>query len=215
MQKEKALLVLCLLLALSLGLERRSLSEDDYITDCSLDKDACELASKLSPGLLPLSSDFTQIHSDLLAIKEAYPDTRGIHAERTLPAHLILRISSEEALSEMLSNSNEAMEALNSEYGPVEIRAHSRTFITLMFEKPYSVQALIELYSEIEEVNYVEMDQMLGGAYSSMEVLRDGEEFEYAFQIGEGDCQAGCIVRHVWVFRVQEGEVVLVREFGQ
>lgn len=53
------------------------------------------------------------------------------------------------------------------------------------------------------------------GQSSWYEVVADGAGFTVSITVGQGDCQAGCIEKHVWEYHVDvDGSVVLVGESG-
>ena len=53
------------------------------------------------------------------------------------------------------------------------------------------------------------------GQSSWYEVSEDSDGFTVSITVGQGDCQAGCIKRHVWQYHVSHsGDVALVAETG-
>ena len=53
------------------------------------------------------------------------------------------------------------------------------------------------------------------GQSSWYEVAADGTGFNVSITVGQGDCQAGCIERHIWDYHVDaDGTVALVGESG-
>lgn len=59
------------------------------------------------------------------------------------------------------------------------------------------------------------LNPQLVGQCCWYEALETGDGFEVTVEVGWGDCLAGCIDRHRWVFEVsRDGDVVLIDESG-
>jgi hypothetical protein len=66
------------------------------------------------------------------------------------------------------------------------------------------------MYAAAEGVGYAEPSSRAG----------DGNDITstvvgfYDFRLAWGDCPAGCLYEHVWVFQVKDGAVILLDEYG-
>lgn len=174
------------------------------------DFDAELLAMEISGELLPPPSLYEQIHSDLIAIRQAYPAMTSIHHRlRWVPGELLVGLTPE-AMQQFNNGDYHGLDSLNSEYEPVEmIPNYTLLMLLLRFEQRYNPEYLAPLYAAAEGVTYAEPNRL----------MRDGNDIDvsmlyYTFSVGWGDCMAGCIFRHYWIFYVVGGSAVLVYEYG-
>jgi uncharacterized repeat protein (TIGR01451 family) len=174
------------------------------------DQDAELLAMEISGALLPPLSLYNQIHDDLTAIRQAYPQMNSIsHRPRWVPGRLLVGLTPE-AWEQFQRGDYHAWDDLNDQYGPVDIIPFNwMPAVRLQFAERYNPEYLAPLYGAIDGVRYAEPDMTFGGSTDILVSLP-----EYTFKMGWGDCPAGCIYNHYWDFIVVEGHVTLVREYG-
>ncbi len=82
--------------------------------------------------------------------------------------------------------------------------------LALTFEQIYHPLVLGPIYAQAEGVGYVEPSGLAGGGND----IDSNEVGFYNFRLAWGDCPAGCKHEHVWVFQVDDGEVILLNEYG-
>ncbi|MFQ6087766.1 MAG: hypothetical protein ACE5K0_02545 [Candidatus Methanofastidiosia archaeon] len=66
-------------------------------------------------------------------------------------------------------------------------------------------------FPEVEDIEKCEADF---GCETDIEVEKTKDGFELTFFKGWGDCPAGCISRHYWVFEVSAFKVLKITEYG-
>ena len=166
------------------------------------DLDAELLALELSGQLLPPKSLHLKIRRDLRAIRAAFPEMASIHHRaRWIPGQALAKVTPEQ-----LQRIND------SELGPVTVEQIGFGWQVLRFRKRYNPDALVPLLQARFQVSSAEPN-FLGGDGNN--ILHDRAASRYAFSRGWGDCPAGCIEKHFWVFAVEEGGAVrLVEEYG-
>jgi hypothetical protein len=174
------------------------------ITDAEL------LALEFSGELLPPPTLVAQIESDLTAIRAVNPYLAYISARPSwAPGNLLLKLT-EAAADEYESGQYRDLDEINEQYGAITFRQLSRLWFILKFDAPYHPAALGAEYLKIGSVVNTEPNWIIG----------DGDDIElaepglYRFRRAWGDCQAGCIKEHVWIYRVDAGVVELVLQFG-
>lgn len=175
------------------------------------DRDAELLALKISGAVLPPPELYEQIHSDLTAIRQAYPAMTAIHhRSRWAPGSLLVQLTTE-AMTLFENGDYHGLDALNAEYGPVKITSTmaSINLVSLYFQQRYNPEFLAPLYAAAEGVEYATLNMLMGDG-SNIEISDSG----YVFSLGWGDCPAGCTERHNWVFTVVDGVATLVDERG-
>lgn len=172
------------------------------------DQEAAILALETSGELLPPEDLYNQIHADLAAIRLAYPDMNMVtHMPPWTPGELEVTLTPE-AMDQYKKGEYHGLDALNAEYGPVDIDAYD-TCLVLRFTQPYHPSVLAVHYGKADGVSRV------GPVYT----IGDGSHItvslpHYGFSFGWGDCPAGCIYRHYWDYTVVDGSVTLVKEGG-
>lgn len=195
--------------------EQASISPSDLacpphmdITDC----DAELLAMEISGALLPPPSLYDQIHSDLTAIRQAYPYMNSIsHRPRWAPGELIVGLTPE-AWDRFQNGVYHGLDDLNAQYGPVTVTPlipPPLPCLFLQFEERYNPGYLAPLYANADGVRYAEPNWFVGDG-SDIQVSIP----EYTFILAWGDCYSGCMYHHYWVFTVIEDTVTLVDEYG-
>jgi uncharacterized repeat protein (TIGR01451 family) len=174
------------------------------------DQDAELLAMEISGALLPPPSLYNQIHDDLTAIRQAYPQMNSIfHRPRWVPGQLLVGLTPE-AWEQFQRGDYHAWDDLNDQYGPVDIIPFTwMPAVRLQFAERYNPEYLAPLYGAIDGVRYAEPVFFIGDGPDILVSLP-----VYTFKMGWGDCPAGCIYNHYWDFIVVEGLVTLVREYG-
>lgn len=93
----------------------------------------------------------------------------------------------------------------NDWYGLVSSSVHSG-FVVLTFDGIFDVEALATEYETLPGVTYAEPDSLMGDG-STVCATEDGTTFHYVFDIGSGDCPAGCIDHDYYYFRSEGGVV--------
>jgi len=71
--------------------------------------------------------------------------------------------------------------------------------------------AFISLFSNIEEIS------ISGKGFNqinTIDALPVGNSIIITYSIGWGDCPAGCIYRHYWMFEIEKNLVILLKEYG-
>jgi hypothetical protein len=171
--------------------------------------DAELLALEISGALLPPPELYEQVYYDLTAIRQAYPDMNEIHhLSRWVLGELIVGFT-EEAWEEIQNGEYHGFDELNSEYGPLEMKALFSTYMLLEFEERYNPEYLAPLYAAAEGVTSARPNS-LGGEGSDIEASMP----DYTFNLAWGDCLSGCIFHHYWEFTVIDGSVTLVSQYG-
>lgn len=179
------------------------------------DTDAELLAMEISGAALPPPELYEQIHQDLAAIRQAYPAMVVIrHRPRWAPGELTGRLTTE-AMAQFEKGEYHGLDTLTAEYGPVDIIPFARlsmahlNFVQLRFEQRYNPEYLAPLYTAADGVESVNAN-WVGGDGDNIEI----SESNYIFSVGWGDCLAGCIHHHYWVFSIVDDAVTLVDEYG-
>lgn len=173
--------------------------------------DADQLSMEISSALLPPAALRDQIEADLAAIRLAYPAMTSIrHRLEWAPGELIVGLT-DAAMQQFSNGQYHGLDALNAQYGPVTAEPFTLIkAIHLKFEQDYNPEYLAALYAVAEGVRYADPNYRIG----------DGDDIavtgprQYTFKKGWGDCPAGCIYEHFWVFGVDDQGVSLVSESG-
>ncbi len=166
------------------------------------DPDAELLALETSGEFLAPRQLYLRIRQDLKRIRAAFPVVADIHhLARWVPGEVLARVTEADLLQ------------LNqSEFGPVTLGGTFSGWSELFFKKHYHPVALTSLLRTRFGIEEVEPNYRLG---DGNDIQYDAAHFFYTFRRGWGDCPAGCLRQHFWVFSVTEsGAVMLVGEFG-
>ncbi len=83
------------------------------------------------------------------------------------------------------------------------------------YSRPMYRQVVSQAYQTLPEITRVEYGLMLGDG-GGLRLIRTGTGFRFEFTRAWGDCLAGCISRHRWIFEVdaRTGRVTKVLEDG-
>ncbi|MCX6355179.1 MAG: hypothetical protein NTZ78_09795 [Candidatus Aureabacteria bacterium] len=173
------------------------------------DSEAVVLALETSGALLPPPDLYEQIHTDLIAIRQAYPEMDEVrHFPEWKPGELVAQLTPE-AMEQFKKDEYHGMDSLNAEYGPVQMSVLSRDSLLLGFPLPYNPGRIAALYSTADGVREATPNWTIGdGSHISVELPR------YTFTSAWGDCPSGCIYKHYWLFSVTDGSVALIQEWG-
>jgi len=173
------------------------------------EREAALLALQLSGALLPPPFLYEQIRSDLAAIRQAYPAMTSIHPRPPwMPGEFLVGLTAE-AWEQFISGEYHGLDDLNAQYGPVEMIPGVLNWLKLQFEQQYNPEYLAPLYAAADGVEYAEPNYIIGDGNNIQVALP-----YYTFRMGWGDCMAGCIHRHYWVYYVDGGSATLVNEYG-
>ena len=173
-------------------------------------RDAELLAMEISGALLPPTELTEQIAADLEAIRSEFPVVSEIHHHpRWKPGELLVGLT-DEAFEQFQQGEYRGLDNLNTWFGAVNIRTLGGIpALYLQFDQEYNPEVLATFYSEAEGVRHAGPNGIIGDGNTI-----EGAPSTYTFSRGWGDCPAGCISRHFWVFTVENGSVTLVEEFG-
>jgi hypothetical protein len=81
-------------------------------------------------------------------------------------------------------------------------------------EKPVNLFALGKKFEAIDGVLFTEENRTAGDG-NDINAKIDSEYLSIEYSVGWGDCPAGCIHRHYWLFHVKfDGTVSFVRSYG-
>jgi len=174
------------------------------------DSDVLVLALEISGELLPPPSLYERIHSDLIAIRNAYPETNEVHYYPSWEIGEIFADLTPEAMEQFKMGEYHGLDALNAVYGLPQITALEGS-LCLQFSRPYNPAVLADLYSKADGVIRAYPDRIIRiGVSSDIRVALP----HYTLTLGWGDCPAGCIYKHYWLFSVTDGSVTLIDEGG-
>lgn len=192
-----------LLLALVMTL----LAAPAVATDCT---DAEILALEISGEPLPPPAMVDQIEQDLASIREANPYLAQIHVMPTwVPGRIVVKLT-DDALAEYQAGEYHDLDELNATYGAVKFQSVFSSWFRLEFADPYNPSLVAPEYDAVESVLLAEPDGIIGDG----DDIYATEVGRYTFKHGWGDCPAGCIKAHFWVYTVQGSLVQLVDEYG-
>jgi hypothetical protein len=111
---------------------------------------------------------------------------------------------------------NEQVDLLMETYNLELYRVYQWDYISasLYSDSAVNVYAISKKFEPIEGVIYAEPDGCLGDGNDITGSIKS-DYIEYNFSHGWGDCPAGCISRHYWLFRVQfDGTVIFIKSYG-
>jgi hypothetical protein len=179
------------------------------------DIDAELLALEISRQLLPPSSLYEQIHSDLTSIRAAYPAIASIHHQPLwIPGELVGKLTAE-AMAQFKKGDYHGLDALSAQYGPIKIipldndPKDTLNFVTFKFSRWCNPECLTRLISAADGVWYAH-SKWISDEGNRIEV----SDSQYTFSVGWGNCSLVCSYRHYWVFSVVDGLAQLVTEHG-
>jgi hypothetical protein len=91
----------------------------------------------------------------------------------------------------------------------------SPTPVTIVVGSPFDAGTLVVASNPLFAGTGPRMEDVIGQSRYWVATPLDGGRFRIDLTIGWGDCQAGCIDRHVWTYEVwPDGRLELVSEVG-
>ena len=162
---------------------------------------------------------------DLAAIRRAYPQVANIEARPEYDLHTVLVAVSPTAsflrnwLAGNAATGEAALDAVLTEFVPEKIEAVGTPaeggtyYFMFRFGQSLNMVKLAERLRGISSTIVAADPNYIAGGGDN--IIRGGAagNSEYVFSRGSGDCPAGCINRHSFVFDIAEGgAVTLVRE---
>ena len=116
------------------------------------------------------------------------------------------------AWPESLYTGYEPIDELLSTYNAVNV-SYSGDYFTLEFVQPLNMDSLASLFETVEGVANACPIILIGeGSDITAQPIPDG--WSFVFELGWGDCLAGCIYHHYWEVHVIDGIAQLIREWG-
>ena len=111
---------------------------------------------------------------------------------------------------------NEQVDLLMETYNLQLYRVYQWDYISasLYSDSAVNVYAISKKFEPIEGVRFTEPEGCAGDGNDITGSI-EPDYVEYNFSHGWGDCPAGCISRHYWLFHVQsDGTVILIKSYG-
>lgn len=168
------------------------------------------IALEYSGELLPPAHLTQRIEGDVAVIRAYDPYLERVHAWPDWQPGVLLVNLMGWAWEQFHAGEYHGLDELNEIYGPVEIIPYPDLFLLLHFPLPYHPVVLASIYRTAPGVRYAEPNS-IGGDNNDITCLDPGR---YRFRRAWGDCPAGCMYQHVWVFSVEGGMVTLLEEYG-
>ena len=150
-----------------------------------------------------------RIYEDLAAVRVAYPFVADItYRPSAVPDEIIIALT-EGAYEQYQQGQYHALDGLNAEYGMIEMRQFipNKPNFVLTFNQVYNTQMLADIYAPAEGVVYAQPNYYYGDGST----IEAGPPF-YTFVRKWGDCPSGCIHQESWRFKVEDGQVTLLRD---
>jgi len=178
--------------------------------------DAAVLALDVSSDLLPAPELVTRIENELAAVRADYPAMERISARPDyMPGQMIIRLTAAVA-EEFIAGNHIQLNDLNTLY---ELESYdynqfgSYHVFLFHFAHPYNANVLSNLYSVVVGVVYAEPNYLMGDGPDILAYVGESAS-GYSFRAAWGDCEAGCISDHWWVFSVIGENVSFNDQFG-
>ena len=163
--------------------------------------------------------------ADLQTIRTAFPQVAGISARSPYDLHTVVVAVPSSApfvrnwLAGNAATGEPALDALLTEFAPEGIQSlgvpveGGTAYFTLRFAQSLNMVKLAErLRGASVTITAADPNYLVGGGNDILRDKATGNR-EYVFSRGSGDCLAGCINRHSFVFGVSEsGAASLLRE---
>ncbi|MBN2020737.1 MAG: DUF5011 domain-containing protein [Sedimentisphaerales bacterium] len=172
------------------------------------------LALEVSGQLQPPEEPTQQILNDLAIIRAAFPDMADIKYWMPYASKEMLVGLTPEAVTKYKAGRYHGLDALNEQYGVVDIDAHlvdRISFIKLTFDEVYNMELLSDIYEQAhpEGLDYAQPNYSIGDGSTI-----SAKPPEYIFTEKWGDCPAGCTEGRNWNFRVENGQATLLSVYG-
>lgn len=159
------------------------------------------LAIDISNQLRPPEELANQLDNDLALIRSAFPEVVFIYYLYPYsPDELIVGLT-DAAMVQYQTGQYHELDALNLEYGVINIRSGSR-YIILTFNQVYNMELLADIYEQAnaEGVRYAEPNYTFGDGSTII-----AHPPFYTFVEAWGDCPSGCIFHEYYYFIVEDG----------
>ncbi len=166
------------------------------------------LAVEATGALVAPASVYERIGSDLKAIRAGYPEAAGGATPSWVPNHLIVGMD-EYGLAAVKAGSYTDWKCPNELYGVKSIDVHTFSVI-LELNAHLFIPLLQGEYASLPHVTYAEPNGFINTFGSDLCAAIDSATYSYIFNVGSGDCQAGCINRSYWGFSTDANGTVTV-----
>ena len=168
------------------------------------------LAIEVSGQLRPPEELAIRIDNDSTVTRFTFPFIASIHYRYPYsPDELIVGLT-DTAMSQYLAGQYHAVDALNEEYGVIDIRTLSTNLkiIILTFNQIYNMPMLSNIYEQADPVGirYAEPNYYGGDGSTIIANLPF-----YTFVHAWGDCPSGCINHDYYFFLVEQGQSTSVQ----
>ncbi|KAJ6640160.1 hypothetical protein Bhyg_12909 [Pseudolycoriella hygida] len=158
------------------------------IGNCDDNKEASELALEAYGQLLAPRHLVPRISRDLSAIRDAYPAVKNIiYSPPWVPGTVLAKLRTG------------TLNDIRRKYGNFKTKPLMTDWTILEFSKPYNPEVLAKKLVSKNFAELAEPNRIIGQSSSIKYEIGSGV---YTFKSGWGDCQAGCINNHYWVFKV-------------
>lgn len=179
-----------------------------YQLDVQHDSDTVALPRSVMDGLTrAITAVRTSDRADLVA---------GIHTFPVLSPTMVYVVAGADAAwadawaNQSATTGYEPVDALVEAYELTWKRFWATSYgktVILGTGTPLNTVALSRRFGAVEGVRYAGPDGFIGDG-DNIEARRDGDAWVLTFSAGSGDCQAGCINRKYWTFRIyDDGDV--------
>lgn len=155
------------------------------------DAEAEVLAIEASGKFLAPEDVYARIAADLSAIRAQWPALAGVKAMASPPDQLLVGLDEPgKALAE--AGEYTGWDCPNERYGVVDIEVAS--FYTLLkLSGRVDIIQLAAEYATLPNVDYAEPNFLAGDGNDVCAAVAADGEYRYVFDMGSGDCPAGCI----------------------
>ncbi len=162
-------------------------------------------------ALLPDPDLVDQVAGDLSDIRQFNLYFEDLHAQAVWDSGSMLVKLTADAYEEYLAGTYTGLDSLNAIYGATDMVPMSLAqWFLIQFPFCYNYFNLGEIYEPHPDLIYADPNYMTG---DGNDILSDQVGL-YLFRKGWGDCPAGCISEHFWLFSVENGIVLLLEHYG-
>ena len=171
------------------------------------------LALEICDCLLAPSWLVAQVDADLVAIRAYEPFLENVHVlPDWVPGELIVKLTVE-ASEQFHAGEYHGLDALNEQYGPVEmsilVEWYGSIWLLLSFSQMYHPELLADIYGVAEGVIWASPNDITGAGSDIFSEFLGTYTFKYGW-----DCDLmHCLRYHFWVFVVEDGVVELIDEY--